>query len=374
MYSNQVNVKMEKRINYLDFCKGVAIFMVIMVHFTARLHDLNPIIKYFGLYGQMGCQLFFVISAYFAVSGIEKYSSSFRNYIVRKLKRLMPCYILAVLMHVPVIIILRDCFAIEMNWPSTSFINIIGNLFFAQHYTSYFTTLVTGSWFIFCILLFYVVLWFLWKKRWITSSNIRNWIISTFLCEVMLGIMLIATLGENVCENNSVYYCSIIVQFPVLLCGIKLFFDFKNANEQSGSLPYIAIILLYVITMWLFCIGSSYAFLVIPLFSAIMFCYFIRIIKMRYLKIWGGYRRLFETMGKYSYELLIVHVYPVSYGTRMIYVMLDKFNIGISGNVMFFVCIIPMTLISIMLAILLHKAVGLMEGFVKSNCRNIFIN
>lgn len=51
------NIGNEKRLEYMDVCKGIAIFMVILCYFVARIPNLNLVLA------KLGCQLFFVISA-----------------------------------------------------------------------------------------------------------------------------------------------------------------------------------------------------------------------------------------------------------------------------------------------------------------------
>ena len=51
------------KLDYIDSLRGVAILMVILVHVSLSVHDLPYIIELFSKYGQMGVQLFFMISS-----------------------------------------------------------------------------------------------------------------------------------------------------------------------------------------------------------------------------------------------------------------------------------------------------------------------
>lgn len=182
----------KQRIRYYDFLKGIAISMVILVHFTARIPGLNPVIAAVGQYGQMGCQLFFVISACFCIRGLENRDIPFGQYFKDKIMRLMPAYILAILIHLPVIIVLRDILRIDMNWPRTDIANIIANVFLLQHYCNFgdFSVVVTGSWFVAVLIVFYVLTYFGFRARIISAKCINLLIIVSAVFAVAGGVVL----------------------------------------------------------------------------------------------------------------------------------------------------------------------------------------
>lgn len=349
-------MKTKDRYVYMDFLKGIAMAMVVMVHFTSRLPELHPMIEHIGLYGQMGCQLFFVISAYFACMSLDKSENIKAIFIKKKIVRLMPGYIAAIMLHIPVVIIMRDYLSIEMNWPRTDIANIIANIFFLQHLGGIggFNVLVTGSWYIFCLILFYIIFYFMKKYDWIRQENVNVWIIGSVIFALLIGVLIEKIfLGE--CGNNSYYYSSIIVQFPVMLFGIKLFFDDKLDKQRDVRLLALAVIVLYFLTMFLFFSGMDYVFVIIPTLTGIMFYALIVLVRAIFGKSGIENRvvvRLFSRLGEYSYEMLFMHIYPVSYGTRIIRVLLEQINVKLSGTVLFLILIIPMFVSSYLMAIM----------------------
>lgn len=54
---------MYTRNKQIDFFKGIAIIMILLAHSTQRIEGLNLVNQLFS-FGQMGCQIFFLISGY----------------------------------------------------------------------------------------------------------------------------------------------------------------------------------------------------------------------------------------------------------------------------------------------------------------------
>lgn len=348
-------IKDNKRMLYIDFLKGIAIVMVIMVHFTARLPELAAGISYVGLYGQMGCQLFFVISAYLVCISLWKGEKPTVQFIKNKLMRLMPAYILAIFIHIPVVILLRDIVGIDMNWPRTDIGNIIANIFFVQHLGGVggFNVLVTGSWYVFCLILFYCMIYAARKYDLVNASNINYVIAASAAMEIVLGIVLYYAVGMQ-CENNSYYYTSVIVQLPVLLFGVKLYFD-EGSQKRRKNIP----LLIYtgggyILTLFLFFSGYRFVFLVIPVLCGMMFYAWIVLTK-RAFERWkiedSLVARVFRKLGEYSYEILFMHVYPVSYGTRIFRVVLERVGLNLNGTALFLILFVPMVICSFIMAV-----------------------
>ena len=88
------NIKDEKRLQFLDGMRGVAIVLVILFHAYARWPDLYPYGDQFGnfplfKYGWIGVELFFLISGFVILMTLEK-CSSFLDFMLRRWFRLFP--------------------------------------------------------------------------------------------------------------------------------------------------------------------------------------------------------------------------------------------------------------------------------------------
>lgn len=350
------------RVGYWDFLKGVAISLIILSHFAARLPELNPVISMVGLYDQMGCQLFFIISAYFCMVGLSKQQIKFVTFLENKLRRLMPEYLCAMMLHIPVIIFLRDFLNIEMNWPRTDPANIFANIFLMQHWCNFgsFNTLVTGSWFIAVLIFFYALACLGFSTKIFNGKNIHLLILGSTAVTLIGGIVL-SHFGGSI-ANNSAWYASIFTQLPVLLLGVKYYYSEQSINFGNNVYRLLLVVVLYLVTMLLFFGGWKYAFLMLPILVGIMFYNFIPIIQGYYVK-WGGKNgcitRVFEAFGNYSYEMMFMHIYPITYGTRMVRVLTDSMGIHMSGTVLFWMLLVPWFLISYLMAFMMRKVLQL---------------
>lgn len=78
----------------LDIAKGIAMLMVILVHSTQRIDNLMSVFNIFKL-GQLGCQLFFVVSGYLVMKNAGK--DTLKNYYIKRYSS-MACYLSVITM------------------------------------------------------------------------------------------------------------------------------------------------------------------------------------------------------------------------------------------------------------------------------------
>ena len=91
-----------KKIGYIDALRGIAVLLVILVHFGQRV-PINKVLSQLSEFGQYGVQLFFVMSAFTLCYSMKKESEfSFRVYcsfMVRRFFRIAPLYYLAIALY-----------------------------------------------------------------------------------------------------------------------------------------------------------------------------------------------------------------------------------------------------------------------------------
>src|SRR5689334_2851146 len=89
---------MNKRLDYLDALRGIAVLLVLMVH-AGELNTgatLTPVLTNFIESGKYGVQLFFLISAFTIFYTLHKGDKSSRNFLIRRFFRIAPLYYIAV--------------------------------------------------------------------------------------------------------------------------------------------------------------------------------------------------------------------------------------------------------------------------------------
>lgn len=82
-----------KKLEHIDALRGVAILMVMLVHVSQKISGLSSKIILLSGYGQMGVQLFFVISAYtlwLSSAKRKDEQNKLLNYFIRRVFRIAP--------------------------------------------------------------------------------------------------------------------------------------------------------------------------------------------------------------------------------------------------------------------------------------------
>ena len=89
---------MEKiHLGFLDFLKGIAILMIILVHSGISMEGINQTLRESLSFGQMGCQLFFIISGFaISLSWFQKKRTVFQFYKNRYIS-IAPAYYIAII-------------------------------------------------------------------------------------------------------------------------------------------------------------------------------------------------------------------------------------------------------------------------------------
>jgi peptidoglycan/LPS O-acetylase OafA/YrhL len=84
-----------KHIVVIDFLRGLAALMVVLVHFAGTGFLENPFVTRVASYGQHGVMIFFVVSGFIIPWSLNrsKYRlNKFRTFITRRIIRLNPPY------------------------------------------------------------------------------------------------------------------------------------------------------------------------------------------------------------------------------------------------------------------------------------------
>src|SRR5437870_5372237 len=84
---------------FIDVLRGIAILMVVVVHTSLSVPALSPKIRNVAAFGQMGVQLFFLVSAYTLARSLtlrSDESSGLARYFIRRWFRIAPLYLCAI--------------------------------------------------------------------------------------------------------------------------------------------------------------------------------------------------------------------------------------------------------------------------------------
>lgn len=76
----------------IDRFRDVAVIMIVMCHYAQTYYDLPNVVRIIIGMGQMGCQIFFVMSAFACFLSIDKKKYDYKTFLKRRLMKILPSY------------------------------------------------------------------------------------------------------------------------------------------------------------------------------------------------------------------------------------------------------------------------------------------
>ncbi|MBD2570544.1 acyltransferase family protein [Anabaena lutea] len=345
------------KLKHIDALRGIAVLLVILVHTNDSVNGVSSPLLYFSKYGQMGVQLFFIISAYTLCLSMERHQGEYLkllNYAIRRYFRIAPLYYIAIFIYMlrsgVNIYIDSGIFTIDGKY---NFINIATNLLFVHGlYPPANNNIVPGGWSIGTEMLFYMIFPFvytLYRKIQRDKS-----ILYLILPLIMLFINIIVQYVIGVEPTNGGFiYFSIINQLPVFLLGISLFFLDKNQILKSFTyqLDIILFIFLTAISMMLmFKFHIPYRDALIPFISGLSFIFLYDFSsKKNFLN-----RQTLMNLGRVSFSVYIFHFLFAWDLSRTIYGYCKSF---LPGDILLVMCFIITTILTYKIAVITENLI-----------------
>lgn len=307
------SVAMDKKLDYIDIARGMAILMVMLVHTSQPVNGVSQLVGDVARYGQMGVQLFFVASAYTLCFSRVKRAEEKRPLIsfwIRRFFRIAPLYYVAMIAYFLAESNMHILALIKMPYSQYNFETIVANVLFLHGFVqSANNNVVPGGWSIGTEMAFYLLFPFLfslcdraYKQYGVVA--LYGLVGMSILLNISVQLMLHQFLAIDLNDNSFIYY-NLINQLPVFLLGITIFFHHHYTIPIQLSIPVqiatftvvtiTGIILLPLKQYWLVA-----AF--IPVIAGISFVFLVNI--LRELK----YPNTFLTeVGQVSYSMYIFH-------------------------------------------------------------------
>lgn len=254
---------MEKnRIVSLDIIKGIAMLMVILVHYNQSFTSNITFFKYF----QMGCQLFFVASGFGIAKSfynkLEKssYKKATKEFYISRVRAIAPAWWIMI----AVVYLINTFFIYFFKKPlnfgtNRSFIGILSNVLFLNGIIpSCNNNVMFGGWYIGTTM----ILYFIAPLLLLLFSKFRK----KLVCAALSLLSLLSIIGlysvvkllfpahiNLVASNNSFIYFSFVSQLPSFVLGILLYHEsqMENAGENLHKC-LIAGIIIFILSMLLF--------------------------------------------------------------------------------------------------------------------------
>jgi len=309
------------RVEFLDFLRGIAIFLVFLAH-THHLITIDFVHQFGNLFSR-GVQLFYLVSGYtIFMIYIDKLQNrkDFHKYLIKRFFRIMPLlYIL-----IPVYYF---TFGLSLKFDSSlpDWYHILSHytLLFGFH-SDTMSSIIAPAWSIFDEFLFYIILGVS-----LLIFNVRNNIFRYVI--ILLIISFLTFILSNIFYSNQMIlktylFLSPLTQIFIFFVGGGIYIMSKKITISKGIFSLSTIILL-IYSVFLHSTTLS------VYLSVILFSIMILFLSQNKLK----YNRFFLFLGKISFSFYLIH-----YGIIKLFEKYDLFRLNpyLSIFMMFIVTLI----------------------------------
>lgn len=320
------------RIGLIDAVKGFAMLMVLMVHTAQIMYCPFPHIAKFG---RMGCQIFFILSAYMLCCTYLRKKPSYKSFIKHRFARLASGYWVAITLYI--FLVGLSFLVLDYNYFKKVYItppNIIINALLLNGLTptNANNNLVLGGWFVGTLFLFYIIFPLLFRLYFKTDN--KFWVkyrpVLMPICIQLVSLIILYILSVGTILPNRFLYFSLINQLPCITLGFSLYDLWVNymCNKQVISILAwggVGLAFLYF-SFKLFFSDIENIFSLIPLVFGcgvvcLLYC-LIQVIAITNIKIYIF--KPFEIIGLNSFGIYLLHPIITYYLIPLIYPFTDR--------------------------------------------------
>ncbi len=301
------------KLQYIDCLRGIAILMVIVTHADKYIPGMLLPVQLLADYGQMGVQLFFIVSAVTLCLTFDRNDSekAIGKFYIRRYFRIAPLYYFGILMYLLYFSLVEPMFLGSQSTLNENYTvrNIMSNLLLVNDFTPgpANNKIVPGGWSIGTETTFYALFPFIFlfyrRFRYNKKALLLIPFFAAACCFIMVQLVM-ATVGMSI-KNNTFLYFHIICQLPVFLMGISIYFWLKNHADTYHIKPYfygIAFAVSSIFSLLVFRYTKQMAFF-IPIMAGTSFVFLFMLFKtMSTFKL-----NWLSRMGQLSYSIYLFH-------------------------------------------------------------------
>ncbi len=307
----QAPATVSRQLAHIDSLRGVAILMVVLVNAAQTYGLVGSAFDALARYGQMGVQLFFVLSAYtLCLSADQRHGESrpLLKYGLRRFFRIAPMYYLGVGLYAAVAVgawstAIPHAPSAEGYTP----VNVVANVLFVHgFYAPANQAIVPGGWSIGTEVAFYLAFPYLFafaKTCFAESGAGRVVWVMLAVCFSQIVLLCLYPLGLEV-HNGGFVYFNLVTQAPVFFVGMAYYFH-EAARERAYAVGYdvlaFAGLTAVALGLWSLYIGHLYS--VIALVSAVSFVHLIQV----FWKVAWLNAAWLQRLGRVSYSVYLLH-------------------------------------------------------------------
>lgn len=329
-----------KKLESINILKSLAILMVMTVH-------QGQLFKNCGVYeitelGQLGCQLFFVISGYTLCQSWDSRKTTIKQFYKRRITAIAPGYYFDILLF-SLISLAIQYLNIPHYWSQKDLgLNHLWNIMFLHGLSpSGINSIVPGGWYIGTTMLMYLSFPFL-KKLIDFVSELRKPYIYIYLPLIFVSISMsfwyIVEVSESNLDlgNNTFMYFNVLTQYPCFVMGVVIYTYVKNYGvlQNAGSIVHCILyaVASFCVTLLLFYSEIDYLFCLVPIFSSSFFCcillLMIKSIDIEKSNIPNSIKLVCDKISGSSYEMYLLHTLFVYFLTWYIHKVLKHYGLS----------------------------------------------
>ncbi|MCG3692883.1 acyltransferase family protein [Aliarcobacter butzleri] len=289
-----------KRLDYLDFLRGIAVLLVLLSHTHHFFY--NHIFNDWSGIGARGVQLFYIVSGftiYYIYQNKLNTSLDVRNYIIKRVFRILPLYFLVLPLYFLV-------FGVNHNY-QYPLINLITHYFLVNgFFPEYINSILRVEWSIFVEFMFYIVFGLVLYK--LKNCSIKKLLVITFLISIFIAFIS-NTFYKNDIDMKTYFYLSPYFQFYNFFIGVFI------ASLNKDTKIYKSKILLLIPIICFILIGFFIKSTIIQTYMAsIIFAIILLNLSSNNYK----YPKVFLSIGTISFSLYIMHYFFIMYYEKYI--------------------------------------------------------
>ena len=315
---------MNEKLDHIDSLRGIAILMVMLVHTAQSVPELPRWALTITKYGQLGVQLFFVVSAITLCLSADRKSGESqgtKKYFIRRFFRIAPLYYFGILWY----FLFRSAqTSLEAGTlqiaDSYTPVNMLANFSFVHgFYPPAHNYIVPGGWSIGTEMAFYLCfpLLFLLFKKMNEKGMLRFLLLfsMTISCYYIFENRVVTWMDSPVEKNNFIYY-NLLNQLPVFTLGMLAYF--LTRNYGAAKLPAVINLLFLGLFSWLTIFlwhTDSFpqkTFMFVPFTAGLAFVFLYNLFAQIRMLNFSILRRI----GQVSYSMYILHFLFAWYGAE----------------------------------------------------------
>ncbi len=356
------------KLQYIDCLRGIAILLVILNHADWHLPTMNTAVQTLSDYGQMGVQLFFVVSAFTLCLSMDRRNNNGENlktFYVRRYFRIAPLYYLGIplyfIYHSVLEPLMEGGAIARAEWYTLP--NILANVFFLNGFVpgDANNRVVPGGWSIGTEMIFYLIFPFIFLKynKYKNNDKALSLIpVIGFLCS-FIAINTMEFFALEVAhyqnfnyfkQNGRFLYFNIICQLPVFLMGMSLYFRSKNmakSNRWDKAALLLSFTAFRIIALFIFNYHSSRITLLSFLPAISFFFLFLIFKEFSFLS-----HKILARIGQLSFSIYLFHFLFAFEGSRILYSLLQNY---MRTEIIFGINVVLTTAITAGVAVLSEK-------------------